>query len=222
MIVKAAMQRRREALGLEDGEGNRLTDLRVKIVPTVIIGALGGLIVGMTSVGSGSIIIVSLLFLYPRLTSPSLVGTDLVQAVPLVASAALAHILFGDFSAGLTVSILVGSIPGVYIGARMSSRSPDAVVRKALIFVLLASGLKLVNVSTVALGWIMGTVAVVWFLVPFVLHKLGVRDVLNSWLRRMGAGAARRGAVLVPARVRAARASRADAVTREPTVEVDL
>src|SRR5580765_6833705 len=95
MIVKAALQRRREAEGLSDGQ---VKGIHVKIVPTIIIGALGGLIVGMTSVGSGSIIIVSLLFLYPRLTAPSLVGTDLVQAVPLVASAALAHILFGDFS----------------------------------------------------------------------------------------------------------------------------
>jgi uncharacterized protein len=225
MIVKAALQRRREASGLADGsQANRLNDLHVRIVPTIIIGALGGLIVGMTSVGSGSIIIVSLLFLYPRLTSPSLVGTDLVQAVPLVASAAFAHILFGDFSLGLTASILLGSIPGVYLGARMSSRSPDAVVRKALIYVLLASGLKLVNVPTDWLGWIMGTVAVVWFVIPFVLHRFGVHPTLPAWLRGAGTDAAARDGTLVPARVRASssRTRRPEALANEPTMEVDL
>jgi hypothetical protein len=178
----------------------------------------------MTSVGSGSLIIVSLLFLYPRLTAPSLVGTDLVQAVPLVASAALAHILFGDFSLGLTTSILVGSIPGVYLGARMSSRSPDAVVRRALIFVLLASGLKLLNVPTVWLGWIMGTIAVVWFLIPFVLHRFGVHPTLPAWWRADGRGAPAGDGTLVPARVQARPGGtrQAETLANEPTVEVDV
>ena len=78
----------------------------------------------MTSVGSGSLIIIALMFLYPTLRASELVGTDLVQAVPLVASAALGHILFGDFKLGLTGSLLVGSIPGAYIGAQLSSRLP--------------------------------------------------------------------------------------------------
>ena len=75
-----------------------------------------------------------------------LVGTDLVQAVPLVASAALGHLLFGSFKLGLTASILIGSVPGVFIGARFSSRAPDYLIRPALIVVLLLSGLKLVGV----------------------------------------------------------------------------
>jgi uncharacterized membrane protein YfcA len=225
MIVKAALQRRREAEGLSDGsQSDRVKDLHVHIVPTIIIGALGGLIVGMTSVGSGSIIIVSLLFLYPRLTAPSLVGTDLVQAVPLVASAALAHILFGDFSLGLTASILIGSIPGVYLGARMSSRSPDRVVRAALIYVLLASGLKLVNVPTVWLGWIMGIIAVVWFLVPFVLHRFGVHPTLPDWLTGARREPTARAGTLVPATVRAngSGTHRPEALANEPSVEVDI
>lgn len=112
---------------------------------TIAVGALGGLIVGMTSVGSGSLIIVMLLFVYPTLRPAELVGTDLIQAVPLVASAALGHVLFGDVRLGLTLSLLVGALPGVYIGARMSSRAPDRVIRPALIIVLVASGLKLVG-----------------------------------------------------------------------------
>ena len=86
----------------------------------MLVGIVGGLIVGMTSVGSGSLIIVALLLLYPTLKAGQLVGTDLVQAVPLVASAALGHLLFGDFQLGLTASLLVGRIPGVYVGARVS------------------------------------------------------------------------------------------------------
>jgi uncharacterized protein len=69
----------------------------VRPFPLVLVGILGGLVVGMTSVGSGSLIIIALMALYPRLTASELVGTDLVQAVPLVVSAALGHILFGDF-----------------------------------------------------------------------------------------------------------------------------
>ena len=125
---------------------------RVRRLPTVLVGALGGLVVGMTSVGSGSLMIVLLLLLYPTLRSSELVGTDLVQAVPLVASAAAGHLLFGDFRLELTLSLLAGSLPGVYLGARLSSRAKDAVIRPALALVLVASGLKLLGVTTVQLA----------------------------------------------------------------------
>jgi uncharacterized membrane protein YfcA len=110
---------------------------------TIAIGAVGGLLVGMTSVGSGSLIVVMLLFAYPALKSSELVGTDLIQAIPLVASATLGHLLFGDVRLGLTVSLLIGAVPGVYAGARLSAHAPDKAVRPALFAVLLASGLKL-------------------------------------------------------------------------------
>ena len=126
----------------------------IKPAATVAIGALGGLIVGMTSVGSGSLIIVMLLVLYPSLSAKELVGTDLLQAVPLVGAASLGHVLFGDFKLGLTASLLIGSIPGVYLGARLSSRAPDSVIRPALVVVLLASALKLFNVPTATVGWV--------------------------------------------------------------------
>jgi len=113
--------------------------ITVRPLPTVAVGAVGGFVVGLTSVGSGSLIIIALMALYPRLKASSLVGTDLVQAVPLVASAALAHILFGDFRLALTLSLILGAIPGVWLGAQMSARAPGGVVRRALAFVLLAS-----------------------------------------------------------------------------------
>ncbi len=122
-------------------------------LPTILVGAVGGLVVGMTSVGSGSLIIIALMALYPRLHASQLVGTDLVQAVPLVASAALGHLLFGDFQFDLTVALLVGALPGVYVGAHMSSRAPGGIIRRALALVLLASGLKLLGVSNAVLGF---------------------------------------------------------------------
>jgi hypothetical protein len=140
-----------------------------RVVPTVILGALGGMIVGFTSVGSGSLIIIALMALYPRITANELVGTDLVQAVPLVTSAALGHILFGDFQLNLTTSLLVGCIPGVWIGAHLSSRAPGGLVRRALAFVLLASALKLLNLSNTDTALILGLVLVfaplLWMLV---------------------------------------------------------
>jgi uncharacterized protein len=71
-----------------------------------------------------------------------------VQAVPLVASASLGHLLFGDFTLALTGSVLVGAIPGVWLGARVSSHAPGGLVRRALAIVLLASGAKLLGAST--------------------------------------------------------------------------
>ena len=126
--------------------------LRVKKGATLAIGASIGFIVGITSVGSGTLVIILLVFLYPRLRGSHMVGTDLAQAIPMVGSAALAHILFGDFALGLTLSILIGSIPGVLIGATISSYAPTLFLRGVLSAVLLLSGLKLLTVPTPVIG----------------------------------------------------------------------
>ena len=143
--------------------------LELRPFSTVIVGIVGGLVVGLTSVGSGSLIIIALMTLYPRLKASELVGTDLVQAVPLVASAALGHIIFGDFQLDLTAALLIGCVPGVWIGAHLSARLPGGVVRRALAFVLLASALKLLNVSnaeTAVILLVVGTLApVLWMIV---------------------------------------------------------
>jgi uncharacterized protein len=124
-------------------------------LPTVAIGVFGGIIVGMTSVGSGSLMIVLLLFLYPTLGASQLVGTDLTQAVPLTAAAALGALAFGHVDFGVTVSLIIGSVPAVFVGSLYSSSMPDRYIRPAIAFVIFASGLKYVGVGTTALGWIL-------------------------------------------------------------------
>jgi hypothetical protein len=131
----------------------------VRPVPTILIGMIGGVIVGLTSVGSGSLMIVLLLFLYPLLSAGQLVGTDLTQAVPLTAAAALGALIFGSVQFGVTASLVVGSVPAVLIGSYLSSRAPDRYIRPIITFVIFASGLKYVGVGTTALGWILCLVA---------------------------------------------------------------
>lgn len=123
-------------------------EIVVKRGLTVALGAVAGLVVGMTSVGAGSLIITVLLMIYPTLKPSQLVGTDLVQAIPLVASASLGHLLFGEVSFGLTFALLVGAIPGAYLGAQVSSRAPGGLIRRALAILLMASGMKLVGAPT--------------------------------------------------------------------------
>jgi len=151
LIVKAylTMVRRREKAPDAPVDTPRaLTSIGVRPIPTVLVGIVGGLVVGMTSVGSGSIMIIALMLLYPTLQASQLVGTDLIQAVPLVAAAALGHLLFGDFQFDLAATLLLGCVPGAVIGALVSTRAPGGLVRRALALVLLASGLKLLGVST--------------------------------------------------------------------------
>ncbi len=128
-------------------------ELRINAPATLAIGVLGGVIVGMTSVGSGSLMIVLLLFLYPMIGANQLVGTDLTQAVPLTLAAALGALIFGHVEFGVTASLIIGSVPAVLVGSMLSSTVPDRYVRPVIAFVIFASGLKYVGVSTSALGW---------------------------------------------------------------------
>jgi uncharacterized membrane protein YfcA len=153
--------------------------VRPRPAATVAIGIVGGLIVGMTSVGSGSLMIVLLLFVYPALGANQLVGTDLTQAVPLTVAAALGALAFGHVEIGLTASLILGSVPAVLIGSLLSSTVPDRFVRPAIAFVIFASGLKYVGVGTTALGWILCV----------VLLGCGVTWLVISrpWQARLGA-----------------------------------
>jgi hypothetical protein len=104
--------------------------------------------------------IVLLLFMYPIIGANQLVGTDLTQAVPLTLAAALGALAFGHVEFAVTTSIVLGSVPAVLVGSLISSRAPDRYIRPVITFVIFASGLKYVGLSTTALGWTLGAVLV--------------------------------------------------------------
>jgi uncharacterized protein len=147
---------------------------------TVAIGMIGGIVVGMTSVGSGSLMIILLLFLYPMLGANQLVGTDLTQAVPLTAAAALGALAFGHVSFGVTASLVIGSVPAVFVGSLLSSTAPDRYIRPVITFVVGASGLKYVGVGTTTLGWLLCATllvtAAIWLTAKRPWQRLGVPE----------------------------------------------
>jgi uncharacterized membrane protein YfcA len=173
---------------LDQRGGNRrqgvVSDIVVHPLRTVLIGMIGGVVVGMTSVGSGSLMIVLLLFLYPVLGANQLVGTDLSQALPLTLAAALGALAFGHVEFAVTTSLIIGSVPAVLVGSLLSSRAPDRYIRPAITFVILASGLKYVGLGTTALGWtLVGVLAagfVAWMVIAQPWQKLGEAEKARS------------------------------------------
>ncbi len=151
----------------------RLHELTVKPGVTVAIGVVGGLIVGLTSVGSGSLMIVLLLFAYPTIAAKQLVGTDLTQAVPLTLAAAAGALLFGHVEFAVTGALIIGSVPGVLVGSLLSSSIPDRYIRPVIGLVIFASGLKYVGVGNVLLLEIVGGLAAA------ILCAWGARTWLN-------------------------------------------
>ncbi len=180
MVLRAIMDRRSGQT-----RSGKVREITLRPALSVAIGMVGGLIVGITSVGSGSLMIVMLLFVYPMLGAKQLVGTDLAQAVPLTLAAALGAVIFGHIEFPVTLSIIIGSVPAVFIGSMVSSRISDRLLRPVITFVIFASGLKYVGVATTTLGWILvatlAAAAVVWVVrgrlgAPAGLVEAGVGD----------------------------------------------
>jgi uncharacterized protein len=113
-------------------------------VAAVALGAFVGFVLGITSAGSGTLISIGLIIGF-RLTPRRVVGTDVAHAAVLLWVAALAHLASGNIDFGLAGTILVGSIPGVWIGTHVAMRLPERGLRPALGIVLLASGLGLIG-----------------------------------------------------------------------------
>ena len=124
-------------------------DPRIRPLATLLVGALGGLFVGVTSVGSGSVIMIALLMLYPGLSAVKLVGTDLVQAVPLVLAAAISNIVINGIDWTILIPLVLGSTPGTILGSRIAPKVPQSVIRRGIVIVLTMSGVALLDKS----GW---------------------------------------------------------------------
>ena len=194
LLVGAFAMVLRYTLDLRSGEHRRsfIHEIVAKPLPTIAIGMIGGVIVGLTSVGSGSLMIILMLFLYPTIGANQLVGTDLTQAVPLTAAAALGALAFGHIDIAVTTSLIIGSVPAVLVGSLFSSTAPDRYVRPVITFVIFASGLKYVGLQTEALGWTLCAVL------------LGVAGGWLAWKRpwrALGAEAALAGDVSAEARL---------------------
>jgi uncharacterized protein len=156
-------------------------DPKIRAIPTLLVGAFGGLLVGITSVGSGSLIMVSLLLLYPTLQAVKLVGTDLVQAVPLVLSAAISHVIVTGVDWAVLIPLVVGGSPGTFVGAHIANWVSQGVVRRGIVIVLTLTGLGMLHVPPTVVGMvgagllILGPVA--W---GFVRRRHGLPAFANS------------------------------------------
>jgi uncharacterized protein len=142
----------------------------------VAIGAFGGFIVGLTSVGSGTFFGLAMLFAYP-LTAQKIVGTDMFHAAVLLWVAGTSHLLHGDVDTHAMAWLLVGSIPGVLIGSNLSIKVPERALRVAFGSVLILSGIKLVGTPyanyIIAGGVVcMGVVLVVWLVRQVRIRRL--------------------------------------------------
>lgn len=122
--------------------GGRMT-ARSTTVLTVVTGAALGFVVTVSSVGAGALGVTAMLLLYPRLSTHTVVGSDIAHAVPLTLVAGLGHWWMGSVDFGLLVSLLLGSIPGVILGSYLSARLPDTALRFVLAAVLVLVGTRL-------------------------------------------------------------------------------
>lgn len=131
-------------LGNRSGTHARIWTERFRIPATLATGAVLGALVTLTSVGAGALGMVALLALYPRLPTVALVGSDIAHAVPLTLVAGLGHAALGNVDYHMLLSLLVGSLPGIYLGSHSAGRVPEAALRILLAAVLLLAGGKLI------------------------------------------------------------------------------
>lgn len=110
---------------------------------TVTVGAVLGILVTISSVGAGAIGVVAIGMLYPKLSAHRIVGSDIAHAVPLTLVAGLGHGAMGHVDVPLLLSLLAGSLPGIWLGSRASRRVPEQVLRRMLAVLLLLVGAKL-------------------------------------------------------------------------------
>lgn len=114
------------------------------VLVTVVTGVVLGVVVTLTSVGAGAMGAAALFWLYPRLSAVRVVGTDIAHAVPLTAVAGLGHWHMGTVDTGLLVMLLIGSLPGIYVGSRLSKKIPERWLRPALATLLLMIGFRMI------------------------------------------------------------------------------
>jgi uncharacterized membrane protein YfcA len=166
LFLQKLIAREREVLVLE----------RRHKIGAVLLGVSVGFVLGVTSAGSGSLIAVGLIMLF-RLAPRQVVGTDVFHAAILLWAAAIAHVVAGNVDYGLAGTILLGSIPGVWIGSHWSIRTPVATLRTGLGVIMIGASLGLLSKSGAEIpGWVLAAI-------PLLLLVLVARPQIMRWLR---------------------------------------
>lgn len=148
LLVRSMLLRRAAQLGQIDDEHSNESNAgrfaHLQIPATVLTGAVLGVLVTLSSVGAGALGTIALIFLYPKMSTLKIVGTDLAHAIPLTAVAGIGHLSLGNVDFTLLGSLLLGSIPGIWIGSHLSAKIPEKFLRPVLATILLLIGLKFV------------------------------------------------------------------------------
>lgn len=150
LLVRSVLLHKAEQLGqIDDDHSNEANAARfnkgIQIPATILTGAILGVLVTLSSVGAGALGTIALIFLYPRMTTLKIVGTDLAHAIPLTAVAGMGHLSLGNVDFTLLGSLLIGSIPGIWIGSHLSAKIPEKYLRPILATILILIGLKFVT-----------------------------------------------------------------------------
>jgi uncharacterized membrane protein YfcA len=144
IVSAAAVLFRRTLVKALSKRSAALTPAQTTVL-TVLLGAVLGVLVSLTSAGAGALGMTVLLVLYPRLDTPKLVGADIAHAVPLTLLAGIGHWIMGTVNWTMLGSLLTGSIPGIILGSLLATRTPDRVLRPVLAVVLALVGAKLLS-----------------------------------------------------------------------------
>lgn len=142
MILRLIFVRREKKAVHNKLDPKRITPNSHRTLLTVLLGAITGILVSLTSVGAGSIVMIILMILYSA-SAKRLVGTDLVHAALLAAVSALGHLLAGTVNLSVAAILLMGSLPGVWLGSRLVKRLPDLALRIVLAVTLMFTGMRL-------------------------------------------------------------------------------
>jgi uncharacterized membrane protein YfcA len=142
-VTAAVLIFRRKLLALHTTHVGDMGPRRAAVV-TAVFGAIIGVLVSISSVGAGAIGVIALVLIYPHLPMRRLVGSDIAHAVPLTLVAGIGHWILGSTDWHLLGSLLIGSLPGVFLGGRVSIRVPDTALRLVLAGTLITAGAKLI------------------------------------------------------------------------------
>ena len=144
LLLTAVVVAYREAWSVVGLKLERWLPAARKPALTMAVGVVLGVLVTLSSIGAGALGATLILLLYPRIEARQLVGTDIAHAVPLTLVAGIGHATLGHIDWALLGALLIGSLPGIWLGAQLTRRMPDRLVRGLLCVSLVTAGLKVI------------------------------------------------------------------------------